>query len=654
MANQPQQLTLPPPRTYTRTDFTALRAFVQRIPASTIARLYYDAEFAPHATTPDAMERYLRTMRDDLVTLALRHGSAALADHLTASIKQHGSAKLTAVTLRMVEQASTLAAAVPSVAHPVHLWFRPLIARRLTGEGIATLGALIEYCNARGGSWWRSVPRIGALRAKALVAWLRRHEATLGMRLDVDVADIDTRELVPSSQAEATVVIGGTPHEPRLAPFERLAVPTALSGAIGPASGPSNGPVNGTGNVPYAGSNRATSFAFIRAPHDLAAIHAYLHRYRDRPTTLRAYTRELERLILWAVIVRDTPVSSMTVEDCEAYKDFLAKPAPSFVGPKQSRASGRWRPFAPEGLSAGSQAYAVRVLRAAFAWLTEVRYLAGNPWSAVHDPVTITREVAVQVERALPPKLWTELRRALDERCVGTLLDQDEAETRQWRTARAAILLMGDSGLRRDEAAHARREALRPYVGQSVRPSPQSPQGSNGTPVWALTVIGKRRKQRTVPVSAATVAALRDHWIDRERDFDVPLDSAPLIAPLAIPATPSALNKHGGAVEAAYTADAFGHLVRQALQRLTTELAGRPGISPADLVQLANTSAHAFRHTFGTRAVARDMPIDVVQTILGHASLQTTSIYVRAEQRRVLEAAAQYYASDAEDDTGSA
>ncbi|GGD70147.1 hypothetical protein [Caballeronia grimmiae] len=27
MANQPQQLTLPPPRSYTRTDFTVLRAF---------------------------------------------------------------------------------------------------------------------------------------------------------------------------------------------------------------------------------------------------------------------------------------------------------------------------------------------------------------------------------------------------------------------------------------------------------------------------------------------------------------------------------------------------------------------------------------------------------------------------------------------------
>ncbi|OTP75661.1 hypothetical protein [Caballeronia sordidicola] len=42
------------------------------------------------------MERFLHTMLDDLVQLALRNGSAALAGHLKASIKQHGSAKLTA------------------------------------------------------------------------------------------------------------------------------------------------------------------------------------------------------------------------------------------------------------------------------------------------------------------------------------------------------------------------------------------------------------------------------------------------------------------------------------------------------------------------------------------------------------------------------
>lgn len=163
--------------------------------------------------------------------------------------------------------------------------------------------------------------------------------------------------------------------------------------------------------------------------------------------------------MLWVVIVRGTALSSMTVEDCEAYKDFLANPVPAFVGPKQSRVSARWRPFAPDGLSPDSQAHAVRVLRAAFAWLTEVRYLAGNPWSAVHDPVTVTREVAVQVGRALPAGLWTGLRDALDARCARHMndagADEEEAEARQWRTAR------GDPADGRLRAA-ARRSGARP------------------------------------------------------------------------------------------------------------------------------------------------------------------------------------------------
>jgi len=44
--------------------------------------------------------------------------------------------------------------------------------------------------------------------------------------------------------------------------------------------------------------------------------------------------------------------------------------------------------------------------------------------------------------------------------------------------------------------------------------------------------------------------------------------------------------------------------------------------------------------------VARDMPIDIVQRILGDASLQATPICVRAERQRMLDAAAQYYADD--------
>ncbi|WP_213780796.1 phage integrase family protein [Caballeronia sp. dw_276] len=645
MANQAQQLTLPTPRTYTRTDFAALRAFVQHITPSVIAHRYYDPddrEVSPQAATADAMERFLRTMLDDLVQLALRNGSAALAAHLKASIKQHGSAKLTAVTLRMVEQASVLAAAAPAADHHVGLWLRPLVTKRLTAERITTLGELVAYCNSHGGSWWRSVPRIGAHRARVLVAWLRRHEEALGVRVD---ADVDAGPLVPAVGLRNVVVVGGTIDAPLLAPFERLAIPTALSGEHG--------------------TNRAHEFAFIRADHDLAAVHAYLNRYRDRLPTLRAYTRELERLVLWLVIVRGVALSSMTVEDCEAYKDFLKTPIASFVGPKRSRASGRWRPFTPEGLSPDSQAYAVRAIRAAFAWLTSVRYLGGNPWSAVTDPATLTREVEVQVERALSIDLWTRVRAELDARCNGENmggLTPTEEEARQWRIARAAILLMGNSGVRRDEAANARRENLSVAVAAATGSPTKSPADSSTSPaaeqrpVWALGVIGKRRKQRTVPVNVATVAALRAHWADRELDFDAAWAEGPLIAPVVINGTDASLAKHrdasggeGGASHwphAPYAADALARLVRESVRRIADGLFREGALSHDAHVKLLATSAHAFRHTFGTQTVARGMPIDVAQRILGHASLQTTSIYVRAERQRMLEEAAKYYLED--------
>lgn len=104
----PERLTFE--RGYTTKDFTALRAYVQRIAPAVIARTYYDPDDDPHAVTPGAMERHLKTMLDTLVTPALAHGSTALAEHLRASVRQHGHAKLTAVTFRMVTEAAQLAA----------------------------------------------------------------------------------------------------------------------------------------------------------------------------------------------------------------------------------------------------------------------------------------------------------------------------------------------------------------------------------------------------------------------------------------------------------------------------------------------------------------------------------------------------------------
>jgi len=470
------------------------------------------------------MERHLRGMLDGLVKVAIEQGSPALADHLRASVRKHGEPKLTAVTFRMVTEAATFAAAAPSAMHSIGRWFRPRVASRLKGEGIATLGDLVAFCNRRGGSWWRSIPRIGPGRAAIIVAWLRRHETQLGLRVD---ADVDTRDplvaadVVQVRPSEVDHVDAGGVGQPAatarltLAPLERMAVPHALSG----------------GDGPHRGENRSVAFCYIQARHDLEAVRAYLNKYRDQPKTLRSYTKEVERFLLWAVVVHGKAPSSLIVDDCEAYKDFLKSPDSRFVGERFSRCSPRWRPFASATLSPESQLYAVRALRAAFSWLVDVRYLADNPWKAVNDPKVVQRETAMQIQRALPADLWRRLRNELDRRCS----EKGASKTGvQWRIVRAAMLLMGDSGLRREEAADAQRDKLRVSI-----------YGTLERPVWELTVIGKRQKERTVPVSMATLDPLKAHCADRGRDFMLPMEAGPLLSPVTIPWTPASRAKHG-------------------------------------------------------------------------------------------------------------
>jgi integrase len=279
-----------------------------------------------------------------------------------------------------------------------------------------------------------------------------------------------------------------------------------------------------------------------------------------------------------------------------------------------------------------------------------VRYLAGNPWKAVNDPMVTRRERAMKIERALPSTLWRKLRDELD---VRSAEEGGATAGAQWRAVRAAILLMGDSGLRREEAASARREDLRP-----------SSFGTLDRPVWELTIVGKGQRERTVPVSAATLNALRAHWRDRAQDFDEATEegnqNGPLLSPVVIPWTDASRQRHrsgqgaeGGegqpANEAGYTADGLNRLI----SRMVTEpVETMDGLSLDERVRLGQSNAHAFRHTFGTQSVADEVPLDVVQKVLGHASLQTTTIYVQAEKQRVVEEVARYYAGIAAQKTG--
>lgn len=577
---------------YTRGDYTALRAYCLKLPIERIGDLYY-SEDSPQLE--NGLERYLVEMRDALVERAIE-SNPAFADSLTHARKSgHISAKM----LDILVQAAEAKPVPPLPADPLAKWFRPRTSKALRAEGVTTISDLLDTVNRRGASWWRSVPRIGVRRAAVILGWLRSHEEHLGKVVAA------AHRPPPATPLQLLAPTRWT----SLVPLGQFYLPAWLDG--------------------HDGINRAPAFCFISARDDLAAIDCYLARFEGQHHTQRAYRKELERFVLWSVLVASKPISSLLVDECEAYKRFLAAPTLEFRGPPGQRGSHLWRPFADKPMAPSSQKYALTVLRAAFDYWVKVRYLGGNPWTAIKDPVVMQEIDKMKVHRALSLEGWNAV--------VGTLTRRGQIERNaQDRVALAAILLMGDSGLRREEAARAMRLALRPS------------QHARG--VWMLTAIGKRSKKRLVPVSPRAVAALEAHWRDLGSDFLDPIDDAPLFSPVTIPATASAAARHGGGTaRPGYSTNAIYALVKSALARVRTELqaedpAGEAAsVTVEDIEQLASTSPHAFRHTFGSIAVDKDMPLNVVQEILGHEDSATTAIYVKAREKRLASEAARLY-----------
>lgn len=576
-----------PEISYTRADYTALRAHCLKIPLVSIAQLYYSED---SVQIRQGLERFLIAMRADLIERAIKYNPEFA--NILKSARLGGD--ITIKALAILVKAADVLPAVPEPHQVISMWFKPRTVASLKQEHIQTLEQLIRLIQRRGASWWRSVPRIGVLRAGVIVAWLEKHYDTLGLI---------PHQFARNAEAPAAPSLVLHPNRPdRLAPLGYFMVSKELDGS--------------------QGINRSQQFCFIQAKDDLQAIECYLARFEDQPHTWRAYRKELERFLLWSILIAGKPLSSLLVKDVEHYKCFLTAPTPEFIGPRAPRFSERWKPFSEQPMAPTSQRHAVIIIRAAFAYLTSVRYLAGNPWLAVKDP-SVTQQVnPIRIEKALTENLWQLLIEKLTVRCQNGKHSQD-------RIALAGILLLGDSGLRRAEAAGAKRKNLHP-----------SQWGRN---VLALQVLGKRNKLRDVPVSGRTVQALRAHWLDRGLNFDDTSIDHALLGPLLVPQHATAILRHQKCNTNGYTADGLYRVVQSALKRLQDDDDGIGEFSQQDSEHLAGTTPHAFRHTFGTLAVANGMPLDVAQIILGHASSSTTAIYIQAKKKRVMEEAIRYF-----------
>lgn len=112
-----------------------------------------------------------------------------------------------------------------------------------------------------------------------------------------------------------------------------------------------------------------------------------------------------------------------------------------------------------------------------------------------------------------------------------------------------------------------------------------------------LTLFGKGAKTRSVVVSRETWGEL----LSLRKDAD---DDSPVLQ-----------SRKGK-----------GHLDRSQVARIVAAAARRAGIT-------GNVSPHWLRHSHGTHAVNRGVPISLIQATLGHSSIATTGRYLHANPK---------------------
>jgi integrase/recombinase XerC len=218
---------------------------------------------------------------------------------------------------------------------------------------------------------------------------------------------------------------------------------------------------------------------------------------------------------------------------------------------------------------AASNARALSVLRNFFRWLDR-QGLVHNPHVAALRTPKLPRAV---------PKPLTEADAAA---AVGAI---EHLSEEPWIAARdtALLMLLYGAGLRIDEALSLDRRVL-----------PLSD---------SLTVLGKGRKQRVVPLIASVRDAIADYVA---RCPYQPGPDGPLF-----------LGARGKRLQAGV------------VQAQVRKLRGWLG--------LADTATpHALRHSFATHLLAAGGDLRAIQELLGHASLSTTQRYTAVDAERIL------------------
>ena len=559
------------------------------------------------------------------------------AEYGKASARQKRRAKLITKQLDALRWLEGLIAQSPRAGDSVAAWLNPTLASHLEAADIFTLAQLIERINGIGRRWYAGIKAMGEGKARRIVEWLREHEPGIGIPLGRHIEQ-------PSSKLYLHELNAVVAPASEIRPLEKFIVPAELNGTRGLYRRPQ------AQCLLKAGNDYQAILAWLRSKHgltpeqkanlkarrrqrqigDAGGVEQGLDWLQALSNTQRAYRKEAERFLLWAVVHKGKALSSMTNEDCTEYREFLADPQPRsrWCGDRgRARWSPLWRPF--EGpLSTSAQRHAVTILKNLYGFLVDQNYLMGNPWSAVGVPKSAGPKV--NAGRSLTLAQWNFVKQQLE------MLPATSSNARLG----FALSLLYATGLRLSEVVAATVDDLQ-WVEYPADASDDQPMEG-----WMLRVVGKGQKEREVPVPIEVISELAKYLTSRGLDPD-PEDFGNQGAHLLGKASDAAQRAPGLSnglridPREGIAASTFYDQVKAFFTDCADVLRGQGDAKGAE--RLAKASTHWMRHSHASHAIAAGMPIEIAQQNLGHASLATTTVYVTTESKRRLRAVERFW-----------
>ena len=335
----------------------------------------------------------------------------------------------------------------------------------------------------------------------------------------------------------------------------------------------------------------------ILANHDVEAVKVWIEQFKETPTTMRAYQKEAERLLLWCVFERGMALSQLKVEHFEQYFNFLQNPPNNWLSTKDQlsaeRYSLKWRPLIGP-LKKSSLLFAVRVINNFMNCLVEAKYLTNNPIKLIKK----YRDLSIDPEsqkyqvwaRMLEVDEWEAVQKALQD------LPEKSIKEQQYKIRTQLLFgLLYLLGLRIHEVANATWGSFRQLNGH-----------------WWFFVKGKGGKLGHVPVNDQLLSMIKIYRLSLRKNPLPELDELESVLISQKTKKPLSIRQLFGDVKS------IGKLAALKFQE------------PLKRQKLASLSPHWLRHLSASHQDLVGISSTMIQANHRHGSFATTQIYLHA------------------------